>query len=261
MIWFHAPHLPVVAGPEYRAVYENIDGAHPDYHGCITAMDDQVGRLRTELEQLGIANNTMLWFCADNGPEGADGEAPGSAGGLRGRKRSLFEGGVRVPGILVWPNKVTQPRTIDAPCSTLDYFPTVLNTLGFRCKGQPTPIDGVNLLPLIEGKTDLRPQPIGFQSSGQSALIDNRYKLIKGGQERGKSGRKTAKATRPDGYMLFDIVKDPAETTDLATEKLGIVEAMKETLEDWQVSCSTSASGEDYRQTNFGSSQIHLQIR
>jgi len=107
----------------------------------------------------------------------------------------------------------------------------VLNTLGFRIKGQPTPIDGVNLLPLIEGKTDVRPQPIGFQSSGQSALIDNRYKLIKGGKDRKKGAPATAKGSRPDGYMLFDIVKDPGETADLAAEKLGIVEAMKEALE------------------------------
>ena len=247
VIWFHTPYLPVVAGPKYRAMYEDIEAADPDYHGCITAMDDQVGRLRAELDQLGVAKNTMLWFCADNGPEGADGKAPGSAGGLRGRKRSLFEGGVRVPGILVWPDRVVQPRMVDAPCSTLDYFPTVLEVLGFRMKGQPTPVDGVNLLPLIEGKTDVRPQPIGFQSGGQSALIDNRYKIIRGGKERGKGGPNTPKGMRPDGYVLFDIVEDPGEATDLAADKPDIVEAMKKALEDWQVSCSASASGEDYR--------------
>ena len=246
VIWFHTPHLPVVAGPKYRTIYQNIPDAHPDYHGCITAMDDQVGRLRAELDKLGVANNTMLWFCADNGPEGAHGKAPGSTGGLRGRKRSLFEGGIRVPGILVWPDKITQPRTVDAPCSTLDYFPTVLEVLGFRMKHQPTPVDGVNLLPLIEGKTDIRPQPIGFQSSGQSALIDNRYKIVKRGKDRKKGGPTAPKNSRPDGCMLFDIVKDPGETTDLAAAKPDIVEAMKKAMEDWQVSCKASASGQDY---------------
>ncbi|HYW78210.1 MAG TPA: sulfatase-like hydrolase/transferase, partial [Thermoguttaceae bacterium] len=189
VIWFHTPHLPVVAGPEYAKMYEGVEGAHPDYHGCITAMDDQVGRLRKELDALGVAENTMLWFCADNGPEGND-SAPGSAGPFRGRKRSLFEGGVRVPGILVWPAKVTKPRVVDMPCSTLDYFPTVLDVLGFQMKGQPKPVDGISLLPMIEGTMTERPRPIGFQSSGQVSLVDSRYKLIKsgGGKKKGQNG-------------------------------------------------------------------------
>ena len=237
VIWFHTPHLPVVAGPEYAKMYEGVEGAHPDYHGCITAMDDQVGRLRKELDALGVAENTMLWFCADNGPEGND-SAPGSAGPFRGRKRSLFEGGVRVPGILVWPAKVTKPRVVDMPCSTLDYFPTVLDVLGFQMKGQPKPVDGISLLPMIEGTMTERPRPIGFQSSGQVSLVDSRYKLIKsgGGKKKGQNG----------DFMLFDLIEDPSETTDLAAEKPETVEAMKETLQAWQESCKASAAGEDY---------------
>ncbi|MEE8451514.1 MAG: sulfatase-like hydrolase/transferase [Thermoguttaceae bacterium] len=246
VIWFHTPHLPVVAGPEYAKMYENVEGAHPDYHGCITAMDDQVGRLRKELDALGVAENTMLWFCADNGPEGSS-SAPGSAGPFRGRKRSLFEGGVRVPGILVWPAKVTTPRVVDMPCSTLDYFPTVLDVLGFQMKGQPTPVDGVSLLPLIEGTMTERPRPIGFQSSGQISLIDNRYKLIKsGGGRKKKDQADTTTSRREDGFMLFDLLEDPSETTDLAEQKPETVEAMKRLLQAWQESCKASAAGEDY---------------
>ena len=243
VVWFHTPHLPCVAGPKYREMYEDIAGANPAYHGCITAMDEQVGRLRGELRRLGVEENTMLWFCSDNGPEGAAGKAPGSAGPLRGRKRSLFEGGVRVPGILVWPAKIRSPRVVDAPCSTLDYFPTILDVLGFKMQGQPQPIDGVSLLPLIEGKISRRPRPIGFESGGQVALIDNRYKLIKSGG--GRKKRKDPPAA--DGYMLFDLVEDPAETKDLAAKRPEIVEAMKKTLAEWQASCQASAAGKDYR--------------
>jgi len=240
VIWFHTPHLPCVAGPDYRAMYEDVDGADPAYHGCITAMDDQVGRLRRELRELGVDENTMLWFCSDNGPEGAAGKAPGSTGGLRGRKRSLFEGGVRVPGILVWPDRIEQPRTVDVPTSTLDYFPTVLDVLGFHVPARPQPLDGVSLLPLIEGKMTQRPRPIGLQSSGQVALIDNRYKLIR------TRGRKPNSESGAAGYMLFDLMADPNETTDLAAEKPEVVAAMQRTLEDWQASCRRSAEGEDY---------------
>jgi len=202
VVWFHAPHLPVVAGPEHRAVYENIPGAHPDYHGCITAMDEQIGRLREELRRLGVAENTMLWFCSDNGPEGKSGKAPGSAGPLRGRKRDLFEGGIRVPGLLVWPARIKEPRVTDVPCCTSDYLPTILEVLGLKPQEHPLPLDGVSLLPLIEGRMTERPRPIGFQSAGQLALIDNRYKIIR---------------RRPnEPFMLFDLKEDPGEKVDLA---------------------------------------------
>jgi len=232
VVWFHAPHLPVVAGPEHRAVYENIPGAHPDYHGCITAMDEQIGRLREELRRLGVAENTMLWFCSDNGPEGKSGKAPGSAGPLRGRKRDLFEGGIRVPGLLVWPARIKEPRVTDVPCCTSDYLPTILEVLGLKPQEHPLPLDGVSLLPLIEGRMTERPRPIGFQSAGQLALIDNRYKIIR---------------RRPnEPFMLFDLKEDPGEKVDLAGEHPEIVERMKRIVLAWQAACARSAAGADY---------------
>jgi len=232
VVWFHTPHEPVRAGPEYLAKYAGVQNEKArHYYGCLTAMDDQMGRLRKELRDLGIADNTMLWFCSDNGPEHKTG--PGSAGPLRGRKRDLFEGGVRVPGILEWPARVKAGRTTDLPCSTSDYFPTVLDVLGFKMQGQPEPIDGVSLLPLIDGQMTERPRPIGFQSGSQVSLTDNRYKIIS--TDRGKT------------YMLFDLVEDARETKNLAAEKPEIVAKMRATLEAWRASCRNSLAGKDYR--------------
>ena len=70
IVWFHAPHLPVVAGPEYTKLYAKHEKFAQHYYGCITALDEQVGRLRKELRTLGIADNTLVTFCSDNGPEG-----------------------------------------------------------------------------------------------------------------------------------------------------------------------------------------------
>ncbi len=235
VVWFHTPHLPVIGGLEYRKMYSQYSEDEQHYYGCISALDEQMGRLRKELRAAGIADNTMLWFCSDNGPEGKDGKhgrTRGSAGPLRGRKRSLFEGGVRVPGFLEWPARIKGGRVTDIPCCTSDYFPTVLDVLGFKMKGQPEPIDGVSLLPLIEGKMTKRPVPIGFESGRQVSLTDNRYKLIS--QNKGKS------------YMLFDLIEDPGETKDLAAEKTEIFKRMKETLEKWQASCKDSLAGKDY---------------
>jgi len=232
VIWFHTPHEPVVAGEPYLERYAHVaDPKRRHYYGCLTAMDEQLGRLRAELRRLGVAENTMLWFCADNGPEHKKG--PGSTGGLRGRKRDLFEGGIRVPGLLEWPARIRRPRTTDVPCSTSDYFPTVLSALGFRMKGQPEPIDGVDLVPLIDGRMTRRPRPIAFESGGQIALIDDRWKIIS--RNKGKT------------WMLFDLVADPAETTDLASKHPDRVRRMVETVEAWRASCRRSLAGEDYR--------------
>ncbi|MBN1342513.1 MAG: sulfatase-like hydrolase/transferase [Phycisphaerae bacterium] len=234
VIWFHAPHLPVVAGPKHRALYKDQPVGAQHYFGCITAMDEQIGRLRAKLADLGIDKNSMLWFCSDNGPEGPrHTDTNGSAGPLRGRKRSLFEGGVRVPGLLIWPEKVRTPRVVDMPCGTSDYFPTVMDALGFRLKGRPEPVDGVSLMPVIEGKMTSRPTPIGFESGKQVSLTDNRFKLIS--QDAGKT------------FMLFDLLKDEGEKQDLAASNPEIVRKMRQTLDEWRASCKRSRSGADYR--------------
>jgi len=232
VVWFHAPHRPVVAGPRYLAMYEGLPDLERHFYGCITAMDEQVGRLRNELKRLNIAQNTMLWFCSDNGPEGQAGDAPGSAGPFRGRKRDLFEGGIRVPGLLEWPAKIASGRTADMPCATLDYFPTVMEAVGVRIKGQPQPLDGISLLPMIEGRLTERPAPIAFESKNQIAIEDKRYKIIS--RDHGKT------------YMLFDVIEDPGESRDLAAEKPEIVKAMRVILDAWRASCKDSRAGKDY---------------
>lgn len=251
VIWFHAPHRPVVAGPRHRALYAGFSEGEQHYYGCITALDEQVGRLRTELRQLGVADDTMLWYCSDNGPEGRTSHLStdrGSSGGLRGRKRSLFEGGVRVPGILEWPRQVEAGRVSDVPASTCDYFPTIAGVLGLDAPGDGRPIDGVSLLPLIDGDTQERGRPIAFQcpdggergqgarlGSPDHALIGDRYKLLSFLDE-GRIGED----------MLFDIALDPGERHDLAGELPEVTAQMKQYLMDWDASCARSAEGADY---------------
>ena len=137
VIWFHTPHKPVIGGPEYLARYAEVPKDARHYYACITALDEQVGRLRGRLRELGVEKNTMLWFCSDNGPEGNPGpsrRSQGSAGPFRGRKRSLYEGGIRVPGLLVWPAQIEESRVSDVPCATSDYFPTILEAAGLELR-------------------------------------------------------------------------------------------------------------------------------
>ncbi len=241
VVWFHTPHLPVISKGNHQIIYNDHPGETSNYWGAVSAMDEQLGRLRREIRRLGVADNTMLWFASDNGPEGTEQstERPGSAGPFRGRKRSLFEGGIRVPGILEWPAKITEAAATEIPAVTSDYYPTILDVLGLHPEIQPRPIDGFSLLPLIEGSMNERPHPIAFETDRHRnrtptlALIDNRYKLI-------------SKLDRSED-MLFDLIEDAGETKNLVRDQPGVAEAMRKQLAEWRTSCEASLRGDDYR--------------
>jgi len=229
VVWFHTPHLPVVAGPKHAAMYADAAEYERNYYGCVTAMDEQVGRLRAALRELGVADNTMLVMASDNGPEGND-EAPGTTGGLRGRKRSLYEGGVRVPGVIEWPARI-RPGVTDFPAVTSDYLPTILEAVGAPAP-DARPIDGVSLVPVFADATIERSRPIGFEIRRSVALIDNRYKLIS------NNGGGT--------WELYDLLEDRGERHNIAASHEEIVARMRATVEQWRASCAASAEGKDY---------------
>jgi choline-sulfatase len=228
VIWFHAPHLPVVAGPEYAEMYKDQPFRMQQYAGCVTAIDDQMKRLRNELQTLGIEDNTMVWFTSDNGPEGQN---IGSAGEFRGRKRSFYEGGIRVPGLLLWKNKV-QSKVIDTPVVTSDYMPTILDALNIALPENHNRLDGVSILPLLEGKPLKRETPIGFAYPGQIAYTGERYKLYR--REQGGTAE------------LYDIVNDPHEERDIAGEHPEKVQSLLAEYQSWYQSCKDSFEGKEY---------------
>ena len=240
VIWLHAPHTPVVAGPEYRAMYAGFSEDRQHYYGCITAMDEQIGRLRKAIKELGIADNTILLFTSDNGPAGEGGgilqhagkRQQGSAGLFKGRKGSLYEGGIRVPALLEWPAVFKTHRKVTFPASTSDYFPTLLSVVGHKQSKTSVPLDGANILEMIQQDVTNRRDPIAFKSNKQRAFTDNQYKIY----------------SADDGghYELYDLLNDPYETTDLAGSKPEIVLAMKTALEKWIDSSGKSERGEDY---------------
>jgi len=229
-IWLHAPHLPVVAGEEHAARYKQFDVYERNYYGCITALDEQVGRLRATLRQLNIAENTMLWFCSDNGPEGQQGEAPGSAGVFRGRKRSLYEGGVRVPAILEWPGHV-KPSETGFAAVTSDYLPTVLDIIGVAYPDD-RPVDGSSLVKVINGDTAERTSPIGFESGRQIAWHSGQHKIYS--------------SNGGNSWELYDLQADPGEHHDLANKNIDLVMHLAAEAKAWQQSCKVSDRGQDY---------------
>jgi arylsulfatase A-like enzyme len=232
VIWFHTPHTPVVAGNDYRNIYPGLEIEKQHWFGCITAMDEQIGRLRSNLRQYGIAGNTILWFCSDNGPSYIHDH--NSTGPLRGKKAELYEGGIRVPAILEWPSVLPEPKIITVPTSTSDFYPTLMAVTETEMENQPM-LDGENILPVLRGDVD-RNAPIGFISplpsrlkkqetteDEQFALIDNQYKIIS--MDSGNS------------FQLYDLIADEGESMDLAEEKPEIYIKMQKELLTWINSC------------------------
>ena len=242
VIWYGSPHVPHRALAKDKELYAGRSAKEQNYYGELTAVDRSMGRLRKELRTLGIADNTIVWFCSDNG-----GAFRNSTGGLRGRKGTLWEGGVRVPGILEWPARIRKPSRTDVPCNTSDIYPTIVDLLGITVPDQPRPIDGISLVPLLGGKTTGRGKPMAFWvyrgKGGHAALIDNQWKLhlSPGGRRRGKRKKPMAPV------LLYDVVKDPKETTDLAAQHPGRVKRMKAILEAWQASVRNSLARRDYK--------------
>jgi len=239
VVWFHAPHLPVVAGPRHLALYPGVvDMSHRHYYGCLSALDEQLGRLRAELRSLGIEGDTLLWYTSDNGPETSRGRSsPGRTGPFRGRKRSLLEGGVRVPALLEWPGHIAAGRESNLPCSTSDILPTVLELVDERKNGQieglVRPLDGESLAPLIEGSMERRGGAIAFASNRQLALHRGRWKIYS--------------ADGGERFALYDLDADPGEARDLSREHPSVLAGLRAELDAWRASCAASDRGADYR--------------
>ena len=232
IVWFHAPHLPVVASAEDAASYD--DGKNTafqrNYNGCVTALDHAVGRLRAQLRDQGVADNTVITFCSDNGPEGKDG-APGLQGDFRGRKRSLYEGGVRVPSLIEWPAKIAPGSVSKAATCTVDYFPTIMEIVGVEMPDD-RPLDGISLMPLINEKMKERPTPLGFHIKGQAAWHDGMMKAYRKNQS--------------SDWELYDLGVDPNETADLAEKNPERLRGMVEAWTEWKASVDASDGGADY---------------
>ena len=245
VVWFGNPHVPHEALPADKALYAALPEKDQNYYGELNGIDRNVGKLRAALRELKVADNTLVWYTSDNG--GANG--PKSTGKLRGSKGTLWEGGLRVPGLVEWPARIPKPFASDMPCSTLDIYQTVLAATGAKAEKQIQPLDGINLLPLFDGKMDARGKALPFvaainRPNSHAALLDWPYKLHT--DPVGAGGKKGGVSGPVEPVMLFDVSKDPKETTNLAAQQPERVEKMTAQLAAWKSSVEKSLGGADY---------------
>ncbi|MCD6354880.1 MAG: sulfatase-like hydrolase/transferase, partial [Prolixibacteraceae bacterium] len=240
---FHAMHRPLENIPQFEGLYSDF-GLEKNvriYMTNLSAIDHQMGRLRDTLKALGVAENTMIWFFSDNGPNNNGelrDESPGfpvSHGQFKSSKGHLYEGGIRVPGILEWPAKVAQSRIETFPVNTFDIFPTICDVLDVELPNRP--IDGISLLPLINGSlTDtVRQKGMPFATKGWRCWMEQ-YKVV---------AQKSS-----DIFELYDIINDPYETKDLSPNLPEIKSSLINKYLDFEKSYIQSELGKDYIQSS-----------
>ena len=189
-----------------------------------------IGTLRNTLRDSDIADDTLLVFCSDNG--GLPGITPETVGGLRGNKGTVYEGGLRVPGIIEWP-AVIQPRVTNYPACTIDLFPTVADVLDLPDDVLTQPVDGVSLRPLFTEELARREKPIPFRYQAKPRWSTIATSLFRQTCEQGR-------------FELYDLETDPSESKNLANEQPEIAERLQREFTTWNESVETSFAGKDY---------------
>jgi arylsulfatase A-like enzyme len=306
VIWFGSPHEPYQGLPEDLALYDELPAKYPDKmvkltsnetggptkrplgdvlrerYAEITAMDRAIGTLRKQLAERGLRENTLIFYCGDNGtsPDGFR-ESP-----HRGMKADFYDGGTLVPGLIEWPARFPKPVATPLRASTSDLLPTMAALAGVALPGRT--LDGIDLMPLIRGGSIERPSPLvfwgydthaltqrkpepyldpelqrgttplvkkmdgistrDFLNFRQPEIIESDFRgprsIIEGSHKLIIHDRKDGKVTEE----LFDLDADPGEKTNLVDGQPELAGTLSKRLREWQESVLESLRGGDYKE-------------
>jgi arylsulfatase A-like enzyme len=231
---YNAPHYPMHAPPEYLDRFLHLPPDRRIMAAMLAAVDDGVGAILAELERQGVREETCVFFMSDNGPSREarnwlDGrEDPyygGSAGQLKGHKFSLYEGGIRVPGILSWPARIPAGQVLAEPAAAMDLFPTLLNAAG----GDPTAyeLDGQDLLPMLAAGVPAPPRDLFWEMNDQTAVRRGHWKLV-------LNGRLEEGAPPEDDVHLADLAADPGERHNLKHDQPHLTAELTAAAQAWR---------------------------
>ena len=250
-LWLHEVHLPHFPQPKYMEKFKDLDEQKQVYASVIAEGDEGVGRVMALLKELNLDEKTLVVFTTDNGPEatrGADEKthgkreqglggfySVGETGGLKGQKRSLFAGGVRVPFIVRWPGVVPAGQTDSTSVITaVDMLPTFLAVAG-SSPPEDYEADGENVFAAFKGEPITRTKPIFWQWRGgenhsytwpSEGIRDGKWKMLVNAEQK--------------KVELYDLDEDWAEKKDVAKENPEVVTKLKEELATWTSSLPTS---------------------
>ncbi len=303
IVWFGSPHEPYSGLPADLTLYDDLPAKYSkmvrltsnetggpvtrpqgevlrERYAEITAMDRAIGLLRKHLAAQGLRQDTLLFYCGDNGTS-AD-----AALGLphRGVKGQVYEGGTLVPGLIEWPERIPKPRTTSVRASTSDLLPTLSALVGQPVPDRP--LDGMDLTPVLDDKMTERPSPLFFWEYNTARLarakpnpwIDPELqkgttplvKLMGGKATRDFTNYRHPAITEDDNFgpraiiegkfklviheqkadapkrELFDLAADPAEKANLIEQQPALAQKLQTRLTQWQQSVLRSLTGADY---------------
>ncbi len=305
VIWYGSPHEPYSGLPDDLALYDELPSEYGDHtvrltsnetgqrverplgdvlrerYAEITAMDRSIGTLRDYLQDKGLRDNTLLWYCGDNGTPSS---AARTGMTLRGQKSTMYEGGIRVPAVLEWPAGLSQAGASSVSSVTSDILPTLCALTGQSLPDRP--LDGISLAGVLDGTMQSRPSPICFWSFETGKVFSDAampyidpelqegttplVKMMNGKYTRtfrnlhypedGAPALGGARSIMTDQYKLviggqsqdqtkvelFDLQNDPAESRDLSNSMRDVAEDLQKQLLDWQQSVLRSVQGADY---------------
>jgi arylsulfatase A-like enzyme len=220
---FNAPHTPIEATPKLLERVKHIENEkRRTYAAMVVGMDDAVGRILKQLRDDGLEERTLIFFLSDNG--GTTEDHTSSNTPLRGRKGLMWEGGLRVPFLAQWKGVMPAGKTYDRPVTSLDILPTALAAASATSIASQ-PLDGVDLLPYLNGKKSGDPHDFLFWRIAERniwAVRSGDQKLVKQGDE----------------ISLFDLATDIREARDLAGKLPEVQERLQKAFDEWQASLS-----------------------
>lgn len=231
---YNAPHYPMHAPRKYLDRFPHLPEDRRIMAAMLSAVDDGVGQITDELKRLGIEQDTVIFFQSDNGPSREsrnwmDGRPDfyygGMPGSLKGHKFSLFEGGIRVPGIFCWPGHIPAGQVIDEPCAAMDVFPTLLGLAGGDTSAYE--LDGYDISKVLLDGAATPHKQIFWEMEGQTAVREGKYKLV-------LNGRLVEEAEPSEPVFLADLEADPSETHNLASEMPELAKRLTEDALKWR---------------------------
>jgi arylsulfatase A-like enzyme len=245
---FSAPHLPLEAPPGAQERCASIaDPVRRAYATMVASMDDAIGKLLVRLDELGLAEQTLVLFLSDNGAPLGGPKNGGSNAPLRGKKGGTAEGGIRVPFLARWKGTLPAGRVLEAPVISLDIHPTALALAGIEVLPE-WKLDGVDILPHLAGRVTERPHEVlywSFRSPPQRpqyhkwAIRRGDLKLVQVVQR--IPGTRTFPESAEIG--LYDVARDPGETVNLLTTRPDEARALGEEWQRWAASLPPVTGG------------------
>ncbi len=231
---YNAPHYPMHAPKKYMDRFPDLMWDRQIMAAMLSAMDDGVGEIMAEVERQGLLDNTLVVFMSDNGPSREtrnwlDGQQDpyygGSTGQLKGHKFSLYEGGIRVPGLISWPMCIPAGQVVATPAAAMDVFPTALRAAG----GDLTEygVDGVDLMPLLAEGEPLAPRDLFWEMDDQTAVRRGPWKLV-------LNGRLVEGAPVEDALHLVNLEDDMAERHNLKAVQPDLADDLRSAAEHWR---------------------------